>query len=145
MKRLRFIRNMSMVGIGIGLTSWKFAGAKSTTRAIKIPAASVHIPHGNFSTAKLNTVYLEEMDLTMSLQRFMRNGILECDEDMILLSFSRQNHDLMICVGRNELEMIGAIPDIQASMCNGEVILKNATAELTLNQKLTNAIISSLA
>ena len=96
MKRKEFIRNMSLIGVGLGLAPWKLATANPSIQKFRLPPASVHIPHGNFASSQLEKLTISEINLECSVQLFLRNGIETCESDLIVCSFQRGDEILLV-------------------------------------------------
>ena len=96
MKRKEFIRNVSFIGAGLGLAPWNLVTGEPSIQTFRLPAAAVHIPHGNFASSELKKLTISEFDLECSVQLFMRNGISPCEDDLKVFSF--QSAEEWMCI-----------------------------------------------
>ena len=131
MKRKEFIRNISLVGAAISLAPTSlFALSK---RGIELPEPAVHIPHGNFADLKLNRILIKEMEVEISVQHFMRNGIGTSQKDISVFTFHRKKEVLNMCFDEEGCHTSGEISGFQLSKSNKLFSLKNEHFQLKLN------------
>ena len=113
MNRKEFVRNISLLGVGISLTPLAFAKQTKLAAQYNLPAVSVHIPHGNFAASELVVLRVSEMNIEVSIQKFMKNGITDSEEDLTVYTFHRKNEMLSVSAIGNELSSMGAIQGLK--------------------------------
>lgn len=103
MKRNEFIRNISLLGVGLSLTPTRLFALSDHSR-IALPNQAVHIPHGNFANTDIERIRIAELDVEVSVQRFMRNGITDCRDDIVIYTIERGSE--MALISSNEAGIV---------------------------------------
>jgi hypothetical protein len=132
MKRNEFIRNMSFIGVGLSLAPWNLATANPSIQRLPLPPSCIHIPHGNFAVLNPETVFIQELNLTVSIQYFMRNGIKESANDLTVYSFSKEGEILNLGHCQNTWAVDGKVEGISPFTSFNELTLRSANHELKL-------------
>ncbi len=101
MNRKEFIKNISLVGLGVSLTPTRLFASNSPTKSYRLPKPTVHIPHGNFDALEIEKLTIPELNIECTVQQFMRNGISECDDDLTVFTFVSGNEQQSICITRD--------------------------------------------
>ena len=136
MNRKEFVRNISLLGVGISLTPLAFAKHTKLVAQYNLPAVSVHIPHGNFAASELVVLRISEMNIEVSIQKFMKNGITDSVEDLTVYTFYRKSEMLSISAIGNKLSSLGQIQGLKFSQVGRILQLsdKNYIAHLNSSQ-----------
>lgn len=101
MNRKEFIRNISLVGAGISLAPTRLFASNRLWSSYSLPEPTVHIPHGNFHASAIEKLTIREMELECTVQQFMRNGITESADDLMVFTFVSGSEHRTICITRN--------------------------------------------
>ncbi len=141
MKRKEFIRNISLVGVGISLAPTRLFGNSAKT-TIQLPQASIHVPHGNFANTELEKVLVPELGISISVQRFMRNGIVESENDLTVYTFEKDSETLLISQQNSEIASNGSITGVSLNRLDELISLSNSShrIEIRNNQILVSRI-----
>ena len=131
MKRKEFIRNISLVGAGISLAPTRLFAFSDQFR-IALPDHAVHIPHGNFANTDLERIRIAELDVEVSVQHFMRNGINASQEDVSVFTFCRDNEFLNVCFDDEGCHTAGKISKLETSHSKNRFSLTNTRFEVEL-------------
>lgn len=131
MKRTAFIRNAGLLGAGIVLAPIGFATAKNA-KHYQLPKAVQHVPHGNFAATEAERVHVPEMNMDVSVEHFMRNGIEACDQDVSVYTFSRKNEVLKACFADGEWTTAGRLTGVQHRQSSERFLIGCAPFELQL-------------
>jgi hypothetical protein len=131
MKRKEFIRNISLVGAGISLAPTRLF-ANSNTVQIALPIAATHIPHGNFAGANLERILIEEMNIEVSIQHFLRTGIESSDKDISVFTFHRENEVLNVCFDAEGCHTSGKIAGFESRNSDNQFSIRNNRFEVKL-------------
>ena len=132
MKRKEFIRNISLLRAGITLAPAGLLSAKRAIRTYALPEATVHIPHGNFANATIEHVVIPELDVAISVQQFMRNGINASQQDVSVYTFFRKNEVVNICFTGDDVHTSGEFRGLELKHSPHQILLSNAEFELIL-------------
>lgn len=135
MKRIEFIKRFSLLGVGLSLTPWSVISAKNAVKNYQLPPPVTHIPHGNFSAQAPESLLIPELNLTCSVERFMKNGIEACDDDMTVYSFSRKSETLLISYSKNGYSAIGEINGVGTEVLPTSVHISSKTHQLLVSHK----------
>ena len=130
MKRKEFIRNISLVGVGISLAPTELFG--SSKQRIQLPEAALHIPHGNFAHLNLERILIEEMEVEVSVQHFMRNGIGRSQKDISVFTFYRKKEVLNVCFDAEGCHTSGEIGGFKLNKSNKQFSISNNHFQLDL-------------
>jgi hypothetical protein len=141
MKRKQFIRNISLLGAGITLAPAGLLSAKRAIKTYTLPEATVHIPHGNFANATIKHVVIPELDVAISVQQFMRNGINVSEQDVSVYTFFSKNEVVNICFTEDEVHTSGEIRGLELKHSPHQVSLCNAQFELILEAGKRRALL----
>ena len=133
MKRKEFIRNVGFLGVGVSLAPWKLVTAKSSIQRFRLPPASVHIPHGNFAATNLKSLYIPEMELEITVQMFMRNGIEFSPQDLTVYNIARGSESINVGLSNGSTVIVGRIKDIQTQSDNKKVHFESNDFTLILS------------
>lgn len=123
---------MGFIGAGLSLAPWNFTTSKPSIQTLTLPKATIHIPHGNFAAAAIDSRYIPELDVEISVQRFMRNGIVASQQDVSVYTFTRQEETLNLCYRDGEWHTSGEISGVKWQPNDHQMILSNAKFELLL-------------
>ena len=136
MNRKEFVRNISLLGVGISLTPLAFSKQTKLAAQYNLPAASVHIPHGNFASSGLIVLHVSEMNIEVTIQKFMKNGITDSEEDLTVYTFHRKNEMLSVSAIGNALSSMGEIQGLRFQKAGHSLQLsdKNYVADLSPSQ-----------
>ena len=132
MKRKEFIRNISLVGVGISLAPIRLFASPSNAQ-IALPSATTHIPHGNFADANTERIQIPELDIEVSVQHFMRTGIEIDQKDVSVITFWRNQEVLNVCFDKSSCHFSGQIPGLKTAKSKHHFTLANNRFELELN------------
>ncbi len=132
MKRKDFMRNMSYIGVGLSLAPWKLATSKPSIQRFRLPPASVHIPHGNFASTIPAITRIDKMDLDISIQVFMKNGIKQTNDDLTVYSFKKEFEILNVSFIKGIYSKHGGIRGINSSIINNSIVLLDGNSVLNL-------------
>lgn len=100
MKRKEFIRNISLVGVGVTLTPVSSLFGNHGVKTYALPEPTIHIPHGNFSSSELKKLTIPELSLDCTVELFLRDGITEKSDDLSVYSFHRSEQLLQVGITR---------------------------------------------
>ena len=134
MNRKHFIRNLSFIGAGLSLTPWKLVTAKSSVRRFRLPPASIHIPHGNFAVTNLESLYIPEMDIDITVQRFMRNGIESSHQDLTVYNIARGEEAINVGLSNDSPLIVGGITGMQTQLEDTQVSFESNNFRLILTE-----------
>lgn len=134
MKRLEFLRNMSLIGAGLALAPIRLFSKNSNVRSYRLPKATVHIPHGNFAASENELLTISELEIQLSVERFMRNGIEECGDDLLVVSISRANESIMVCFSANQSEVSGTIRGLDLNNTSEVIKIESTSSILKLRK-----------
>jgi hypothetical protein len=130
MKRKEFIRNISLVGVGISLAPTQLFG--STNQTFQLPEAAIHVPHGNFAETKPELILIKEMGIEVSVQHFMRNGIGRSQKDISVFTFYRKKEVLNVCFDAEGCHTSGEIGGFKLNKSNKQFSISNNHFQLDL-------------
>lgn len=132
MNRKEFIRNISLVGVGVFLAPTRLL-ASSKEFTVQLPLATVHVPHGNFAQAPFQRVSIPELNLAVSVQHFMRNGIASTPNDISVFTFQKKDDILNVCFDDEGCHTFGSISGLVSDKTKTEFSLGNEQFEAKLN------------
>ncbi|MBI1287974.1 MAG: hypothetical protein GC178_10380 [Flavobacteriales bacterium] len=136
MNRKEFIRNISLAGVGISLVPAQLLASQHAS-SVRLPKAVFHVPHGNFANAIIERVQIPEMDVEVSVQHFMRNGIEATEKDISVFTFYREKETLNVCFDNEGCHFSGEINDLEACKKHDRFLIKNAQFEVELKKDST--------
>ena len=131
MKRKQFIRNISLVGAGIGLAPTALFGSSHSSR-IALPTAAVHIPHGNFATVNCSPVEISEMNLAVSVQKFLKDGITKSEYDLTVYTFKGKNEVLNVGLNSKGCWHSGSLKGVELSSFHPGFTLQNEAYRISI-------------
>ena len=132
MKRSTFIRYISLTGIGLTLTSSRLFALTSRPRLV-LPKTEVHIPHGNFAAAKFPTTMIRELNLTVSVQRFLACGIAQSENDLNVYIFKRKDEILVMGLNSKGSWQSGSLKGIELSTSYKGFALQNQVYQISID------------
>lgn len=131
MKRKEFIRNISLAGAGISLAPTSLF-ASSRNSQIALPRAITHIPHGNFAEANIDRIRIDELDIEVSVQHFMRTGIEAGQNDISVFTFHKNEQLLTVCFDHDGCHHSGELAGLKTSIGTSRIVLLSNGFELEL-------------
>jgi len=134
MNRKHFIRNLSFIGAGLSLAPLKLVTAKPSIQRFRLPPASVHIPHGNFATTNLESLFIPEMDIEITVQHFMKNGIESSHQDLTVYNITRGEESLNVGLSNDSPVVVGGIRGIQTQLEDTQVSFDSNNFRLILTE-----------
>lgn len=134
MKRKEFIRNISLVGGGISLAPTRLFAFSDQSR-IALPNYAVHIPHGNFANTNLERIRIAELDVEVSVQHFMRNGITDCRDDLTVYTIERGSEMALISTNESGVIVTGSIEGLCVERSNSFVSLSTTSHRMEIRDK----------
>ncbi len=142
MKRKKFIHNMSILCAGFVLAPWKLATARTTTGKLRLPPTSIHIPHGNFATSKIEEQVIYEMKLSISSQVFMKNGLTPSEKDLTIFTLKKGTEIMHVSVSGDGNSKVGELTGIDVTMKKGPILISSVTHSLSINPQQHTAELS---
>lgn len=140
MNRLEFIRNISLTGVGISLTPTRlFADSKHTT--VQLPQPAIHLPHGNFAATQLESIHIPELELSISVQHFMRNGLGRCEKDLTVFTLTR--NDEVAVMGSDTVS--GFIGGLNITAVKGAFTVANESYQLELRPNSNHTTLTAIS
>lgn len=114
MNRKEFLQKLGFLGVGLTLAPSNLYSSNSSTRTFKLPEPQIHIPHGNFGATQTKTLYIKDLNVSCSVESFMRNGIAPDNLDVEIYHFQKGTELLTISIARNgNRTVIGKIDNMQ--------------------------------
>lgn len=135
---------MCLIGAGFTLTPWKLVGAESSIQRFRLPPASVHIPHGNFASEEVQKLYISEMNVSISSQIFMKNGIESSENDLSIYTIKSGNEVVIITPTDEYSSTAGDIQNLSVRISKTMVILNSPLHRLHIDVKSNCATLFQL-
>lgn len=131
---MEFIRNISLVGVGISLAPTQLFAFSDQSR-IALPNHAVHIPHGNFANTNLERIRIAELDVEVSVQRFMRNGITDCRDDLTVYTIERGSEMALISTNESGVIVTGSIEGLCIEKSDSSFFLSTKSHRMEIRDK----------
>lgn len=134
MKRKEFIRNISLIGACISLAPTRLFASSSNSK-IALPSATTHIPHGNFADANTERIQILELNIEVSVQRFMRNGITDCRDDLTVYTIERGSEMVLISSNESGVIVTGSIEGLCIEKSDSSFSLSTKSHRMEIRDK----------
>lgn len=144
MKRKEFIRNIVLLGTGMALMPFRNVLGKSALKRYHLPDPMTHVPHGNFAARAAEFIHIQELSVNLSVERYMRNGIDPCAQDISVYSFRKQDDVLTACYQNGKWHISGALSGLETVHSEKSLTLRNPRFELQLDPNPTQIVVSKV-
>jgi len=94
----------------------------------------MYIPHGNFAVTKLESLYIPEMDIEITVQRFMRNGIESSHQDLTVYNIARGEEAINVGLSHDSPLIVGGITGMQTQLEDTQVSFESNNFRLILTE-----------
>ena len=108
MKRLTFIRNISLVGALAAIAPTGLVAREKATR-IHLTELNNHGPHGNFASSIDRWVEIPELKIEVLVESFSRNGIEDHTDDLTVFHLKRNDQLMLVSCNGNSWNTVGHI------------------------------------
>ena len=131
MKRLTFLRNISLVGAVAAIAPIGLV-ARETSSRIPIPNWNKHGPHANFAASIDKWIRVAELKVEILVESFSRNGLEDHSDDLTVFHLKRNDQLMLVSSCGNFWNVVGHIDGL--NFCEKEVPgISSNQHTLTLN------------
>jgi hypothetical protein len=144
MKRLEFVRNISLIGAGLSLAPINLFANNSKCIQYRLPEPVVHIPHGNFYAEDKNELLIPEVGLIVTVERFMKHGIEASSDDLTVFTLVKGRETLNLAFRKQGSTSCGTIKSLEVITTQNSAQLRCQGFQFELSEKTKSISLKSV-